>query len=398
MYIPFYIARRYIKSGSKHTAINLISRIASIGIVLGTAALFIVLSVFSGLRTYSLSYVNDFDPDLKVVPVKGKVLRLREIDSGKLNQISGIKAISHVLEERCVFAFDGKEHIAFLKGVDVSYAEVNAIEPNLMAGYWLEPDTYQAVLGIGIVSKLSTGLQDQRGGVEVFVPKPGKGSIQRPEDAFRTEIVAPVGVYNLTEELNYQYVFVNLGLAQELMNYKSDECSALEIQLTQSSEERKVRQALHDIFGDEVVIKNRMELNESLLRMLNTENLMLYLIFTLILIVTLFTLVGALIMTIIDKKGQLKTLISIGMTQAQIQRIFFWQGALVCLRGWFFGLAFGGLVVAIQIWFEPFMITPYMPYPVEFTFGNIISVTLTIFILGMLSSALASRRVKAVMG
>lgn len=397
MYIPFYIAKRYLKSGSKHTAINLISRIASLGIVVGTAALFIVLSVFSGLRTYSLSYVNDFDPDLKVQAAKGKMLRLREGDAGKLHQISGIKAMSQVLEERCVFAFDGKEHIAFLKGVDEHYLQVNAMEPNLLAGYWLEPDTYQAVLGIGIVSKLSTGLHDQRGGIEVFVPKPGKGSIQRPEDAFTREFLAPTGVYNLTEELNYHYVFVNLDLAQELMNYKPNECSAIEIQLTKPSEERKVRQALKDIFGDEVVIKNRMELNESLLRMLNTENLMLYLIFTLILIVTLFTLVGALIMTIIDKKGQLKTLVSIGMTQAQIQRIFFWQGALVCLHGWLWGIVLGGFVVAMQIWFEPFMITPYMPYPVAFTFGNIISVTLTIFILGMLSSALASRRVKAVM-
>jgi lipoprotein-releasing system permease protein len=58
---PLYIAKRYIFSKSKNNAINIITRIASGGIIVGAMALFIVLSVFGGLKEFSLSFSNDFD-------------------------------------------------------------------------------------------------------------------------------------------------------------------------------------------------------------------------------------------------------------------------------------------------------------------------------------------------
>jgi lipoprotein-releasing system permease protein len=388
----YYIAQRYLKKGSNQNAINIISRIASIGIVVGTAALFIVLSVFGGLKAFSLSFVQDFDPDLKLFPKEGKYFTISEAQEKKIASNTQILSYSKVLEERCIFTFDGKEIIADLKGVDSLFSLVNNVSNILYMGRWVEPNTYQCVPGIGISNKLSMGLYDQRGGLEVMVPKPGKGTISSIQQGFNLEVLAPIGFYSINEDFDYRYVFIDLTLAQELMNYEPNQISNLEVQLNSNASESDVRRELAFIFEDEVLIKNRVQLNESLYRMLNTENMILYLIFTLIIIVTLFTLVGALLMTIIDKKNNLKTLYNLGCTLSQLKRIFLIQGFLVCFRGTFLGLSIGILVVFLQSYFELFMITPTLPYPVAFSFSHVFLVVLTLGVLGTLASLLASSR------
>ena len=128
----------------------------------------------------------------------------------------------------------------------------------------------------------------------------------------------------------------------------------------------QIAEQISAIFNGKVQVKTRMQLNESLYRMLNTENLMLYLIFTLIIIITLFTLIGALIMTIIDKKSHLKTLLNLGASMTSLRKIFLLQGFFICTRGTLIGLVIGIFVVLMQSHFEVFMITDSMAYPVEF--------------------------------
>jgi lipoprotein-releasing system permease protein len=388
----YYIAKRYLQKGSHQNAINIISKIASVGIVVGTAALFVVLSVFGGLKSYSLSFVQDFDPDLKVFPKEGKYFTISAEQEKKLASSSYVLSYSKVLEERCIFTFDGKEIIADLKGVDSLFSLVNDVSNILYMGRWVEPNTFQCVPGIGISNKLSMGLYDQRGGLEVMVPKPGKGTISSIQQGFNLEVLAPIGFYSVNEDFDYRHVFVDLTLAQELMNYEPNQISNLEVQLSPNASESDVRKELALIFDDEVLVKNRIQLNESLYRMLNTENVILYLIFTLIIIVTLFTLVGALIMTIIDKKSNLKTLYNLGCTIPQLKRIFLIQGILVCFRGTFLGLMIGVVIVLMQSHFELFMITPSLAYPVDFSIKNILLVIITLSVLGLLASFLASSR------
>jgi lipoprotein-releasing system permease protein len=116
-----YIAKRYIFSKSKNNAINIISKIASAGIIVSAMALFVVLSVFSGLKDFSLSFSNDFDPDLKVTATKGKSFFISEQQQQKLLKMEGVAAQSKIIEERVLFLFDGKEEVATLKGVDSLY-------------------------------------------------------------------------------------------------------------------------------------------------------------------------------------------------------------------------------------------------------------------------------------
>jgi lipoprotein-releasing system permease protein len=127
---PLYIAKRYIFSSSKNNAINIINRIASMGIIVGAMALFVVLSVFSGLKVFSLSFSNDIDPDLKISSTLGKSLYISPSQENQIHQTEGIVSYSKIIEERVLFTFAGKQEVTYLKGIDSEFTKVNDIKKN----------------------------------------------------------------------------------------------------------------------------------------------------------------------------------------------------------------------------------------------------------------------------
>ena len=393
MNFPLYIAKRYIRSNSKNNAINIINRIASMGIIVGAMALFVVLSVFSGLKVFSLSFTNEIDPDLKISSTLGKSFFVSPDQERKIKNIEGVVCFTKIIEERVLFTFDGKQEVTYLKGVDFNYTKVNAIESKLYNGQWLEPNTYQVVVGYGIAQKFSMGLLDFNRQLEVLAPKPGKGAIENPEEAFNKTDLIPVGIYAISEDLDSKYVFADLGLAQELLEYKTNQVSGIEIKTKAGVDESAVTDALQTIFNNKITVKNRAQLNESLYKMLNTENIAVYLIFTLVIIVALFNLIGALIMMILDKKGNLKTLFNLGSEIKDLRKIFLLQGTLLSVFGGIIGLTLGIIIVLLQEHFQLIMITPTLAYPVIFSLENVLIVMGTIVTLGFIASLIASSRV-----
>ncbi len=393
MKFPLYIAKRYLFSGSKNTAINIITIIASVGIIVGTMALFVVMSVFSGLKDFSLSFTNDFDPDIKAFANEGKTILISPQQEAEINTIEGIAHYSKIIEERALFTFNGKDQLSNIKGVDKNFHLVNQVEKTIFQGQWIEEDTEQVVVGYGISQKLSMGLFDLVNVFETFVPKPGKGTIDSPEGAFNRSVLVPVGFYFINEDLNQKYVFANLSIVQELLDYQPNQISGIEFKLTPDADESEVIEKLEGVFKGAITLKNRTQLNESLYRMLNTENLILYLIFSLVIVVTLFTLIGAIIMIIIEKKSNLKTLLNLGAEVASLRKIFLLQGFLICIIGGIIGLILGIVVTLLQQKFGFIMINQSMPYPVRFTFANLFIVLLTISALGFFASWIASNRV-----
>jgi len=390
---PFYIAKRYTVSFSKSTAINIITGIASLGIIVSAMSLFVVLSVFSGLREFSLSFANDTDPDLKISGTTGKSFEISPEQDTQLKNSKTIALYSKVVEERVLFYFNGKEQVAYLKGVDSIFKSINPFDKKFYGGQWLNPNTSQVVVGLGITNKLSMGLFDYNNPFEVFVPKPGKGTIESPNDAFNKAVLVPIGIYAINEDLDNKYVFADLGLAQELLQYKPNQVSAMEVKLKPNTTDDAAIAELKTIFKNKVTVKTRAQLNDSLYKMLNTENIAVYLIFTLVIVVALFNLVGALIMMILDKKGNLKTLFNLGAEIRHLRGIFLLQGSLLTFTGGVIGLLLGIIIVILQKQFSLIMVTPSMAYPVVFSFTNILIVLLTIMVLGFLASLIASSRV-----
>lgn len=393
MNFPLYIAKRYLFTKSKNNAINIITGIASVGIIVGTMALFVILSVFSGLREFSLSFSNDFDPDLKVLPIHGKAFEISPTQLKLLKNTTEIASYSKIVEERVLFFFKGKEQVTYLKGVDSNFIATNGISKNnIFNGNWLKPKTLQVVVGYGIAEKLSLGLFDFNNPFEVYVPRKGKGVIESEADAFNKINLIPVGIYAVSEDLDSKYVFCDIVLAQNLLEMNPNQVSGVEIKLKPNCDDANVKEKIKGIFKNKVMVKNRAELNSTLHKMLNTENLAVYLILTLVMIMFLFAFSGAIIMMVLDKKDNLKTLYYIGVEPKNLQKIFLYQGTLLCGIGGGIGLFLGVIIVFVQQHFKLIMITNNLAYPVVFTFQNAILVVTTIIILGFLASLIASSR------
>lgn len=394
MKFPIFLARRYLFSKSSNNAINIITGIAALGIVIGAMSLFIVLSGFAGLKEFSLQFTDYFDSDYQVLPEKGKTFVLADSAITKLENSENIMAYSKVIEERVFLHFDGKSHIAYIKGVDENYEKVNPIDSILYAGKWREENAHEVVIGTSTASKLSLGMYDYRDLLEIYVPKPGQGQILDPTNAFNRQKAVVSGIYYVTDEVNAKYIFSDFDFAKSLLQLQHNEVYALEIKSRSKVSESTIRNELQEIIGDSIIIKNRMQQNDALYKMLNTENIAVYLIFTLVLIVALFNVIGSIIMMILDKRQDIHTLFNIGANIQSIRRAFFLQGALMTGIGGLIGVVLGIIIVFAQLKFKLVYITATLPYPVKLKADNIILVLATIFILGLLASKIASTRVK----
>ena len=392
MNFSFYIAKRYLFSKSSNNAINIITIIASFGVIVGSLALFIILSGFSGLRNFSDSLLEFSDPDIKILPAQGKTFSANDSLLTTLKNNPDIVSFSKIIEERVFLKNEEKEHIALVKGVDENYAQVVKIDSALILGNWLNPEFDNiAVIGNGISYKLSLGVLDYGKSLEIFVPKPGTDFLNK--SSFRSIDVKVYGIYAGTESFENKYVYVTLLNAKELLGFKQNQLSGIEINIPLKSNPNTIAEQLQKDLGPTYTVKTKAQLNELYYKVINTENFVSYLIFTLIVIIALFNVIGAIIMMIIDKKQNLKTLYNLGLNLPEIKRIFVIQGFLLTLLGMFIGVFMGAILVVIQQQFNVFMITMAIPYPVELNFGNFLIVFLTISTLGFLASKIASSRI-----
>lgn len=394
MNFPLYIAKRYLRSKSSNNAINFITIIAAVGIILGAASLFVVLSGFAGLKDFTLQFSSIVDPDLKAQAAQGKSFMVTNKELSELNNLEDVIAFSKVIEDRVFIAFDDKNYPnAYIKGVDENYENVNIIDSVIPLGSWLTQKTNQIVVGWGISRNLSFGVLDYGKRVSLYVPKPGKGQITSVSQAYNTFNAVNVGIFDINQELNDKYVYAPFEFAQQLLNYQDNQISSIEFKLKNGFDEDKIRDEIQNILGNKVVLKNRAQLNDALYKMLNTEYLAVYLIFTLVLIIALFNVIGSIIMMILDKKKNLNTLFNLGANIQDIRKVFFFQGVLMTFIGGFIGLAIGFVLILLQQIFSLIMITPSLAYPVSIKAVNFVIVFLTISVLGIIASKIASTRI-----
>jgi len=380
---------------SSNNAINIITIIAAIGVFAGAFSLFIVLSGFSGLKDFSLSFTNEFDPDLKILPASGKIFTFSEDEKDEILGMEGVLAFSEIVEERVFLDYKSKNHTAFIKGVDANYRKVNTIDSAVVFGTWLTQSEFQVVAGNGISRLLSLNTFDYNNLLDIMVPRPGKGQITNAAQAFNKESVIVTGIYSVNEELDNKYIFSNIQFARNLLEIEDSQVSAIELKVNPSIDQEVLRNSLIEVFDNKVIIKDRAQLNETLYKMLNTENLAVYLIFTLVLIIALFNVIGSIIMVILDKRENIKTLHSLGATKNSIRNIFFLQGSLMTIVGGLLGLFCGLILIYLQLQYNFVMITPSLPYPVKIKAENILLVFLTISILGVSASFIAASRSKS---
>ena len=392
MSVVLKIAWRYFFSKSGQTVINRINSIALLVIIVATSALMIVLSAFSGLKDFGLSFSNIFDPDFRIIPKLGKTISLDSSKIRRLEKVDGIKAFSPILEEKVFLSFKEKNQVAHLKGVGLDYLNVIPADSLVSVGEWLVPESNAIVAGYGIGADMNLGVYDYGSFLNISIPRKNLNSSLR-QNPFYTQQAVTIGLYQISEDIDQKYIFSTLDFARDLLQYPQNIFSSIEIKASQEVNFKNLKKKIQKIMGDSVQIKDRTQINTALYKMLNTEHLAIYLIFTLVLIVALFNVVGALVMMILDKKPQMNILKAMGITQHQLGQTFFLLGMMIVLFGGIIGLVLSSVVILIQQW-DPFINIPgtSLAYPVKWEFENILIVMGTLLLLGSLASAWASRR------
>jgi lipoprotein releasing system transmembrane protein lolC len=396
MNTPFYIALRYIVSKKGSQAVSFITGLAATAMTIAVMAMFIVISIFSGLEELNKELINNIHADLTIKSKEGKLLKNPEEIISVLEKEPEIKAFSKVIEEKVYLNYNENGEIAYLKGVDSVYTQINPIQKSIIYGEFPSFQYQNEVVVEGLLNNrlaIPIGGDDDNTTATIFIPKAGEGLINKEEDIFNKEAIFVTGIFAENEQLN-NYIIAPIELTQRLLNLPKNSAYQIAIKLNNPEQADAVKRTLlKNLADDSIYINTQMEENEAFWKMINTEKLIIYLIFILVIFITTFNLAGAIIILQLDKKQQAKSLISLGFTFSQLRKTYFYTGALIVCLGVFFGLILGTLVCILQIQtgFFKASVGLDLPFPVKITLYNYLIVISSAFFFGLLVSWIFSK-------
>lgn len=373
-----YIARRYFFSPRSRSVVNLISGLSVAAVAIPVAAMVILLSVFNGFETLVKSMYSAFDAELTLTPRRGQTFSVTDLDTAALWRIPGVGALSLTLEQSVLLEHGGRQATATLRGVDDFYGEVFDLSDAVVTGQWRVRlgDLERLVIGQSMAWMLGIrSLADAD--VTMYAVRRGSFSTLLPMDNYtrRTEPVG--GVYVLDLDTERTYVLTSLRLAQSLFE-TPDRVSAVQIRLTPGASPERTREAVAASAGDGFQVRTRDELRASFYRIMTYEKWGIFFIALLVLGVASFSVVGALSMLIVEKRGDVETLRALGADTDLIRSIFRTEGLLICGLGGVIGLVVGVTLSLLQqhlglieIPAESFLTKSY---PVEFRMTDLVVV------------------------
>ncbi|MCD7969486.1 MAG: ABC transporter permease [Alistipes sp.] len=352
MRLSLLIARRYLFSKKTHSVINLISRVSAFAVGVPVAALIILLSVFNGLEGLVKDMYGDFDPDIAVMPVQGRVFAEDSLDIVSIAELPLVAAVSRVLEDNALLEYRGRQFIGTVRGVDPQYAEVVPVGGMVVEGdfeLWFG-DMMQAVVGQGLAYSLMIhpALRDP---LNVLVPRKGASfSSLLPVEAYRQRRIFPAGIFELDAETDGKYIFTPIEFTRELLGEPSG-MSSLMVRLTEGADPARARDAIAAVAGEEYRVLTRFEQKASFYRIMNYEKWGIFFIVFMVVVIASFSVVGSMVMLIIDKRGDIRTLFNLGGQAGFVRRVFQREGMLIACLGALGGMALGLLVCWLQITF-----------------------------------------------
>lgn len=381
-----YIAARYLLSKKSRNVVNIISRVALIGIMVGTMALTIVLSVFNGFDDLIQSFFSVFDPELKITAAEGKYFTPQGAAFDSIRNHPDVAYFADEVEEIAHLRFEDHQYIANIKGVDDRYIEMSRIDSFIYDGKMKLADNsnYYTVIGHGVAYNLGIAVNFVRP-IYISVPKKGEtfNSLSNP---FRQKYLFLSGVYSVgQQEVDDKYAIISIDVARELLDLDKNEVTAVALKLRSNSNVKSVQKELKQILGDTYIIENRYQQHESYYRVAESERLFIFITFAFILIIASFNLAGSLSMQIIDKKKDIHILQSFGATRKQISQIFFFEGCLVSVIGTLAGIVLGVIICIGQQQFGwikmpgGFAVTSY---PVSIRLSSLLIIAITVLIIG----------------
>ena len=308
--LPFFVARRYLFSRKRISAINLVSAISVVGVAFGTAALLCTLSVFNGFHDLIGSLYTAFDPEVKIVAAKGKSFAADDPALEAVRRLPEVEAASASYTDNALILFRGNPQVITLKGVDDHFERVTGIRSIL----YPENGTYQlesaglsyGIPGIGLASMM--GSVDY-GSIQICAPTRGERiNLANPAASFNAEDLYSSGVCFAVSQKQYDeaYMIAPLAFAQRLFEHEGT-LTSLELKLKPSADPEQALRRIRQTLGSGFKALNRAEQQEDTFNVMNIEKTMAYFFLTFILLVACFNIVGTVSMLMIDKRADVVT-------------------------------------------------------------------------------------------
>jgi lipoprotein-releasing system permease protein len=400
--LPLKIARRYLLAKKSTNAINIITGISVTGIAIGTAALVLVLSVFNGFEDLIIGLFSKFNPDVKVTVVVGKTFVPDPEKLAQIRALPEVGIVSETLEEVAFFEYRESQDFGILKGVDSLYHRVTGIDSTIFEGRYRlkEGERSLAVLGGGMRNKLQVNIEDPFETLNVFMAK--RENVGAMEQQFKKRFTYPAGSFKIQQDFDNQYVLVPLDFARDLIGAPG-EVSALEIRLKPGIEPEMGIAAIQTVLGPDFLVKDRYQQDEAFLKLMNLEKWMSFAILSLTLVLVAFNMIGSLWMIVLEKKGDIAILKSMGATDTTVRNIFLNEGLLLCSLGLVLGFVLAIGLYIIQKTYgiigipDGFVVSAY---PISMRFIDLMAVAVIVLIIGLTASipaALRAKRVPALM-
>lgn len=392
------IALRYLRAKKSHTAVNVITLIAVTGVAVATMAMVLVLSIFNGFTDLAVSQLSNLDPDMSVVPVKGKVMAGADATAQRLSQLNGVKTALPTLTDRALLVDESARIPIMVKGVPAGYEEVTKIDNIMLAGEFAETtsDGVPALqLSVGIANQISS-VPSATETLTLFVPRrQARINPANPSAAFRQQEVALSGVFRVgNQDFDNEYALLPLAATRDLFDYE-DEASAIEVTLLPGVNPEKVKLDIEKQLGAEYRVLSRIEQHPDSFRMISVEKWVTFMMLICILVIALFNVISTLSLLAIEKRDNMKTLRALGAPTSMTRNVFIAEGFLVTTLGGAIGIVLGVILALVQQVFHVIKLSADASvltidhYPVRVEFSDILVVAGVILLLAVIVGALS---------
>ncbi|TYR36809.1 ABC transporter permease [Sphingobacterium phlebotomi] len=396
MKLSLFFAKRYLFSKKSVNAINIISAISVIGVLVSSAALVIVLSFYNGMENLILSLYSTFAPELRIEPAQGKVFDANPQVFGDLRKSDDIQSYSEILEDKVLVQYDNQQFVAQIKGVEPQSLLDIDHQGMLYAGSLeiVRDSIPKALIGAQIQANLRVPIDDFKNNIQLFSPRKGaSGTSINPMDDINIRQLSPVGVLHYEPGFN-DLIITPIAFAKELLN-EHEYVSAIEIYTKDSSRVTSLQKEIQRNLGDDFIVKNREQQNPLLYKTVRSEKWIVFFILTVIGIIAIFNIIGSLTMLVIDKKQDMTILASLGADKTLIQRIFFLEGVMIAFIGGLIGIGVGFIFCLLQKRFGIIRtgedVNPIMDiYPVDIRALDFVLVFVTVMLAALLVSYISS--------
>ena len=396
MRLASFIAGRYLFAKKSHNVINIISAISAIGMAIGTAALIIILSVYNGFDSLIKSMMSNVEPDFLIVPNSGKTFVPNEEAFDLIYDLPEVKSMCCVLQEQVFISYDGKQKLAKAKGVDWIYESESTLGNCMVKGDFKlhKGDIPMAAVGVGQAYEM--GIDPAfLSPIEIFYPtRTRKISMSNPAASIESVKVWPSGTFSINADTDRDLMILPIAKMQELLEYEGDVISGMEIRLTEGTSAktaRKLQKSISETLGENYVVKNRFQQNESLYKMMKYEKAAIFMILIFVVIIIAFNIFGSLSMLIIEKQDDISTLKSLGAKDSLINKIFILEGWMISLAGLAGGLLLGIGFALLQQQFG-FIKMPghfiVQAYPVILSWSDVLLTTVGVATVGYVIATL----------